>query len=264
MRAWSSSHQSARASGESPGSAPPSRDLTAGTRSASSRWLWMAAALSLAASLTPWGQVVLYPFKLFTTWVHECGHAAMTVLLGGSVQSITIQPDTSGLTSSRIPGSVLAAALVASSGYLGASIVGCVLLAATRVHRWAHRILYAIGLLMLLSLVVWMRNVFSFAVVLAWGVALIVLARRGNGAAAQFLLGFLAIQVALNAVFDIRVLFLIPGSPSDAQSMARLFLLPAGLWASLWMCSSVGLLGATLWVTRVRKPARAAVRARVR
>jgi hypothetical protein len=226
--------------------------LPAFSRTTPSRWLWVAAALSLAASLTPWGQVLLYPFKLFTTWVHECGHAAMTVLLGGSVQSITIQPDTSGLTESRIPRSSLDAALVASSGYLGASVVGCVLLAATRVHRWAHRILYAIGVLMLLTLVVWMRNAFSFAVVLVWGVALIVLARRGNGAVAQFLLGFLAIQVALNAVFDIRVLFLIPGAPSDAQSMAGLSLLPAGLWASVWMLVSVGLLGGTLWATRVR------------
>jgi hypothetical protein len=105
----------------------------------------LAAAISLAASLTPWGPLLRSPFKLFTTWVHECGHAAMTVLLGGSVQSITIEPDTSGLTLSRIPESRLDAALVASSGYLGASVVGCLLLAATRVHRWAHRILQAIG-----------------------------------------------------------------------------------------------------------------------
>ena len=39
-------------------------------------WFWVAAAVSLVASLTAWGPLVLYPFKLFTTWVHECGHAA--------------------------------------------------------------------------------------------------------------------------------------------------------------------------------------------
>jgi len=232
----------------------PRRTPLALPGSPSSRWLWLAAAISLAASLTPWGQLLLYPFKLFTTWVHECGHAAMTVLLGGSVQSITIEPDTSGLTLSRIPESRLDAALVASSGYLGASVVGCLLLAATRVHRWAHRILQAIGVLMLLTLVVWMRSAFSFVVVVAWGAGLIALARKGSGAASQFLLGFLAIQVALNAVFDIRVLFLVPGAASDAQSMASLFLLPSELWAGLWMFTSVVLLGATLWLTRVRRP----------
>ena len=61
-------------------------------------WLWAAVAVSLVVSLTPWAQFLLYPFKLFTTWVHECGHALMTVLVGGRVTSITIDPDTSGLT----------------------------------------------------------------------------------------------------------------------------------------------------------------------
>jgi len=101
-------------------------------------WLWLAAALCLGVSLTPWGPVLLYPFTLFTTWIHECGHAVMAVLVGGSVTSITIQPDTSGLTRSLVPASRLAQGLVASAGYLSASIVGCLLMAATRVERRAR------------------------------------------------------------------------------------------------------------------------------
>src|SRR6185436_18419745 len=69
--------------------------------------LWVAAAVCLGVSLTPWGPLVLYPFTLFTTWVHECSHALMVVLLGGHVSSITIQPDTSGLTRSLVPASRL-------------------------------------------------------------------------------------------------------------------------------------------------------------
>ena len=53
-------------------------------------WFWAAVAISLLVSLTPWAQFLLYPFKLFTTWVHESGHALMTVLVGGRVTSITI------------------------------------------------------------------------------------------------------------------------------------------------------------------------------
>jgi hypothetical protein len=56
----------------------------------------VAVAVSVVVSLTPWAQFLLYPFKLFTTRVHECGHALMTVLVGGRVTSITIEPDTSG------------------------------------------------------------------------------------------------------------------------------------------------------------------------
>ena len=144
-------------------------------------WFWAAVAVSLVVSLTPWAQFILYPFKLFTTWVHECGHALMTVLVGGRVTSITIEPDTSGLTQSLVPVGRVARGLVASSGYLGAAVVGCLLMAATRVEKWAHVILLGLGAFMLLTLVLWMRNLFGFVVVLAWGVALVTLARKGIG-----------------------------------------------------------------------------------
>lgn len=212
--------------------------------------LWLAAALCLGVSLTPWGPLLLYPFTLFSTWVHECGHAVMVVLTGGSVTAITIDPDTSGLTRSLMPAGRAARGLVASSGYLGASIVGCLLMAATRVERRARGILWTIGAFMLLTLVMWMRNLFGALVVLAWAVTLLALARKGSGRAPRFLLSVLAIQVALNAVFNIRALFFVHDGPSDAETMARLFLAPAWFWAGTWMLLSVAMLAWTLWITR--------------
>ena len=58
--------------------------------------------------------------------------------------------------------------------------------------------------------------------------------------------------MALNSVYDIRVLFLIDRGQSDAATMARLFLLPSWVWATAWMLMSVAMLGATLWMTRGR------------
>src|SRR4029079_3584709 len=171
-------------------------------------WLWLAVAISLGVSLTPWGPLVLYPFTLFTTWVHECSHAVMVVLTGGAVASIEIQPDTSGLTRSLMPASRLAQGLVASAGYLGASLVGCWLMAAARVQRRARPILWSIGAGMLVTLFLWICNLFGAVVVIAWAAALLLIARRRSGGLAGFVLGVLAIQVALNAVFDIRQLFL--------------------------------------------------------
>jgi len=219
-------------------------------RRAADNWLWIAAALSLAISLTRWGPFVLYPFRLFTTWVHECGHAVMTLLVGGHVNSIFIERNAAGVTSSLIPQSRVAQGLVASAGYLGASIVGCALMIAARGKKGAHGILWAIGAFMLVTLIIWMRNFFGLAVVLTWSVALIALSRKGSGPVSSFVLSLLAVQVALNSVFDIRVLFLLNGGHSDAETMARLFLLPAWAWASLWMLMSIGLLTWTLLRTR--------------
>jgi peptidase M50B-like protein len=169
------------------------------------------------------------------------------------VMSITIQPDTSGLTQSLVPSTRLARGVVASAGYLGAAMVGCLLMAATRVEKWAHVILLGVGVCMLVTVLLWMRNLFGVAAVIAWGVTLIAMARRRRMAnAVTFLFSLLAIQVALNSVYDIRVLFLIEGGPSDAATMARLFLAPAWMWATLWMVISIAMLCATIWSTRGR------------
>ena len=205
--------------------------------------------MCLVVSLTPWGPLALYPFTLFTTWVHECSHAVAVVLLGGTVASVTISPDTSGLTRSLMPASRLAQGIVASAGYLGASVVGCFLLSASRVERRAKPILWSIGAFMLVTLVLWIRNPFGAFVVVAWALALFLLAgKRAARGAAGFFISVLAIQVALNAVFNIRELFLVHG-PSDAQTMARLFLVPYWFWAGLWMAISVAMLVSTLRVT---------------
>lgn len=195
----------------------------------------------LGISLTRWGPLVLYPFKLFTTWVHECGHAVMTLIVGGSVSSIAIKPNTSGITRSLIPQARIAQGLVASAEYLGASVVGCVLMTATRGKKGAHAILWIIGAFMLVTLVIWMRNPFGVAVVLVWSVALAALSRKGSGRVSLFVLNLLAVQVALDSVYDIRVPFLVHGGHSDADTMARLFAPPAWLWATVWMLMSVGM-----------------------
>jgi hypothetical protein len=103
---------------------------------------------------------------------------------------------------------------------------------------------------MLFTVLFWMRNVFGALVVLAWGVVLVALARNGSGRASRFVLSVLAIQVALNAVYSIRTLFLVKGA-SDADTMARLFAAPAWVWAAAWMIASIAMLAWTLRVTRV-------------
>jgi hypothetical protein len=223
----------------------------ASSRRSSASWLWIAAGVSLAVSLTPAADVALYPFRLFTTWIHESGHALAAVLVGGSVTSVTIQPDGSGLTRSLVPAGRISQGIVASAGYLGAAFIGCLLIAATRVERRAHALIGGVGVFMLLTLLFWIRNLFGAVAVVAWAATLLLLARRGLGRAAQFLVGLLAIQVALNAVYDIRVLYLVDGR-SDAVTMAQLFLLPAWMWATLWMLAAIAMLAWTLWVTRSR------------
>ena len=56
----------------------------------------VAAVLAVVLSHIPVLDVVVYPFKLFGTFVHEWSHAIVTVVTGGHVVGLRINPDLSG------------------------------------------------------------------------------------------------------------------------------------------------------------------------
>jgi Zn-dependent oligopeptidase len=51
----------------------------------------------LLKNYVPFGNVALYPVKLIVTFFHEFGHALSAILTGGSVDSVTVNSDGSGL-----------------------------------------------------------------------------------------------------------------------------------------------------------------------
>src|SRR5262245_44407260 len=64
--------------------------------------------------------VILYPLKLFTTYVHESFHAITTLLTGGSVMDFVVALDGSGHVVRRGGWDWL----VTPAGYLGAAFFG--------------------------------------------------------------------------------------------------------------------------------------------
>src|SRR5262245_55911325 len=60
-------------------------------------------AFALLASLLLWnlpfGGVLLYPFKLLATWLHELSHGLAMILTGVGFDHVTIYRDTSGIAS---------------------------------------------------------------------------------------------------------------------------------------------------------------------
>src|SRR5882757_4055179 len=92
------------------------------------RGMLIASALAIALIFVPFASVVTYPCNLFVTLVHESSHALAALATGGSVESITISPDTSGLTLTR-GGSRL---ITLCAGYTGATLFGAILLVLLR------------------------------------------------------------------------------------------------------------------------------------
>src|SRR5262249_36299179 len=88
------------------------------------KFLIGAAVLTILISYLPIGWIVIYPIRLFVTFIHEGGHALVALFTLGSVEKLLIYADASGVTLTRggIP------PLIASAGYLTTSVVGAGLL----------------------------------------------------------------------------------------------------------------------------------------
>jgi hypothetical protein len=211
--------------------------------------LLLALAGAAVAGILFWNTWPLYPFKLLVVLMHESGHAAATLLVGGSVDSIRVSPDQGGLTLSRFPPSLLREIVVSSAGYVGSAVSACVLLylaARSREGRWP---LIALAAWCGLVTALYVRDGFTLIFVGGCTLALGLLARYGAAWLRRAVLVFLAAFSACYALYDIRddLLHLRSWSGgTDADALARVTFVPAIVWAILWGSLSVILVLLTL------------------
>ncbi len=111
--------------------------------------LLIAISVVVVCMLVPFGEYIIYPFRLFGTFVHESSHALATILSGGSVEGMHVNWDTSGQTLSRGG----ARFFVSSAGYLGSMVLGAGLLVAGSRRKWAKHTMIALGTATLLATV---------------------------------------------------------------------------------------------------------------
>jgi hypothetical protein len=211
--------------------------------------LLLALAAAAVAGVLFWNSWPLYPFKLLVVLMHESGHAAATLLVGGSVDAIRISPDQGGVTLSRFPPSVLREIVIASAGYIGSAVSGCVLLylaARSRSGRWP--LIALAGWCMLVALL-YVRDGFTLLFVVGCALALGLLARFGVPWLRRAVLMFLAAFSCCYALYDIRDdLFHLTSASggSDADALARATFIPAIVWGVAWGALSIGLVLLTL------------------
>jgi len=210
--------------------------------------LLVALALSFVAGLLLWNTWVLWPFRLLVVLMHESGHAAATLLVGGSVDRIQVAANEGGFTLSRYAPSLWRQIVVASAGYVGSTVSGCVLLwiaARSRGARWP-----------LFALAAWTGSVAlllvrdAFTVVFVGGAALVLalIGRFGPALLRRALLVFLATFSVSYALYDIKddLLHLASRGPSDAETLAQATFVPAVVWGLGWGVLSLALVALTL------------------
>jgi hypothetical protein len=215
-------------------------------------------ALALLASLLLWnlpfGGLLLYPFKLLATWLHELSHGLTMMITGAGFDRVLIYRDTSGLAYAHYRIDDVGTAFIAAAGYMGTPVWGALLLVVTPGARSARWALGALAALMAASAVFVVGNEFGQIAVGAMAavaaISALVLPPRWRVATAHFV----AAQSCINALLDIRVLLrpsqVVNGEStgvSDAHSMAMAtFGSPdtwaVWTWAILWLAWSLAVL----------------------
>ena len=214
------------------------------------RLLLAAIAVSLVLWFVPWSNYLLYPIRLFVTFVHESGHAVAALATGGSVEGMAVHPDGSGVTYTR--GSLLWQWVVLSGGYVGAAAFGAVMLHFGRLrsgHSGRMALTLAASLVGFAAVVWGHANPFTLAVGLLLAIGLGVASRRLSPQGASLAAAFLAVECCLDSLSDLRTLFVLTSAGSqenDAGFMAHAYLLPAGFWAILWAAIAMTLLALSL------------------
>jgi hypothetical protein len=204
------------------------------------RILLGATALAIVLSFVPYANIVMYPFRLFVTFIHEGGHALAAIATGNAVTSLTVQPDGSGEVMAT-HGGLADGLLISSAGYLGATAYGALLLFLLR-RKVAERIILVAtaAFVGLMSLRFGYASIFTLFWGLAIAGALLVAAKYADAKLSNFVLSFVAVQCVLNALFDLRMLLNLSsplGVPvhTDAANMAAATGIPAIVWAVAWI-----------------------------
>ena len=233
--------------------------------------LLIATLITVVLWFIPFADYLVYPIRLFVTFIHEGGHALAAVLTGGSVQSLTVAPDSSGLVKAYSSNS-LATLIFSSAGYLSAMAYGVLLLALIRWNVSPHKILFGSGVFVALMTVVFglfapvfhifsgdislfgmAFTIFSGALITA---GLVGVAKYASLKWANFAVAFLAVQCLLNAVFDLKNLFIIStttGAHNDAMNMAEVTGLPSFVWIMIWIGISIVMISIGLRVYAVNQ-----------
>lgn len=238
--------------------------------------LLLATAITLVLWFIPFADYLVYPIRLFVTFVHESSHALVAVLTGGSVQSLTISSDGSGVVYSA-PSGMIGGLLTSSAGYLGTTAFGVLMLYLIRRSFSPNKILAALGIFVAVMTVIFtiISPVFnflslnaSFASILFTVIAgsllaagLVGLGIYAKERVANFAVAFLAVQCLLNAATDLINVFFI-NAPlvgvdmhTDAANMSAATGIPGFFWVIIWMGISLVMisLGLRLYAVKANK-----------
>ncbi|WP_164660042.1 M50 family metallopeptidase [Tropicibacter sp. Alg240-R139] len=190
-----------------------------------------------------WQTPVVAPLKILIVYLHELSHAIAILATGGSVESLTVNANEGGLVISRGGNRFLSL----SAGYLGSLIIGAMLfVAAVRTHA-DRAILGVMGGIIVLTTLLYSREVFAVVFGLVTGLAMLAVARFLPRTYSDLILRMIGLASVIYVPYDIfsdtiQRSYL----RSDARMLAEEFGGATMMWGALWIALSLGVLALCL------------------
>ena len=190
-----------------------------------------------------WQTPVVAPLKILIVYLHELSHDIAVLFTGGSVESLTVDANQGGLVISRGGNRFLSL----SAGYLGSLIIGALLFVAAVRTQADRAVLGILGGVMLLTTLLYSREVFAVGFGLAAGAAMLAIARFLPRDYSDLILRVIGLASMIYVPYDIfsdtiQRSYL----QSDARMLAQEFGGATMMWGALWIVLSLGVLALCL------------------
>lgn len=215
------------------------RPVAPGTQAEQLGRLFLAGVLVVFLPYLPFGNFLVYPFTILTTWFHEMGHGLTAMLLGNEFQRLVILPSGSGYAETLYPGGTgaITQALVSAGGPLGPVVIGAALILASSRHEYWRAALFGLAGIIVLSALIWVRSLVGLTVLPLVAAMLAWIALKSPDSLQRFTLQFIGVLAAMSMLRDWDYLFscraVIGGQVmlSDTCAIQEALLLPYWLWA---------------------------------
>lgn len=213
-------------------------------QAAPAEWLVIATGVAALAATVP--RRIWLLARNAITIAHEGGHGLLALATGRRLEGIRLHSDTSGLTVSRGRPTGVGVVLTLAAGYPAAPLLGLGGAALLGTHRVTLLLWLATALL--LAMLVMVRNAYGVLTVLLTGAAFLLVSwlttPEVQSVFAYAVVWFLLLG-GVRPAFELQSKRRHGGAPdSDADQLARLTHVPAGVWLFFFhavaICSLIG------------------------